>query len=213
MADWSMWERGSFSQGPSREETFELRPGLPGGSNSSCKGPGAGTKLKCAKDRKKISVTGTLSEGEVRWWGSRAVRHAGRFGGRWVTGLIHVSEIPLGTCVKNGGRTGSVSPGSWPGVLYGTSVNGAACHEKPGWPVCSVEGSDAFTASAEGGWQCRAGTGNPGTGMLCEHQCLPHVGREESGLGSGGPLVSAHPLLRVLRCPKSSGPGLRLLGS
>lgn len=39
---------------------------------------------------------------------------------RWVTGLIHVSEIPLGTCAENGGHTNSVFPGFHPGVLYGT---------------------------------------------------------------------------------------------
>lgn len=43
-----------------------MRLGLPGGRYSRYKGPGAGIKLKSAKDRKKISVAGTVSEGEVR---------------------------------------------------------------------------------------------------------------------------------------------------
>ena len=88
---------------------------------------GTGTRLKCAKDRKKNSVTGNLSEGEVRWWDSHEVRSAGGFGGRCMTGLIHVSEIPLGTCVENGGHTGSICSG----VLYGTVSKWSACHGKP----------------------------------------------------------------------------------
>lgn len=40
--------------------------------------------------------------------------------GRWVTGLIHVSEILLDTCVENEGHTGSVFSGFQPGVLYDT---------------------------------------------------------------------------------------------
>lgn len=39
-----------IAKGLSEEETSELRPGLPGAGSSRCEGPGAGVKLKCAKD-------------------------------------------------------------------------------------------------------------------------------------------------------------------
>lgn len=96
-------------------ETFEWRPGIPGGRDSRCKGPGAGTKSKCAKDRRKLFVAGTPSEGEVS---DRAVTLWEASGGLG-DGLIHVSEILLGNCVENGGHEGSVCSGCQPGMVPG----------------------------------------------------------------------------------------------